>query len=43
MEAAISEIVPDFGCNSNHVHIPTEQIGNIELDISTSSKPMVSR
>ena len=43
MEAAISEIVPGFGCKSNQVHIPTEQIGKIEFDISPSSTPMDSR
>ena len=43
MEAAMSEIVPDFGCKSNQVHIPTEQIGKIDLDTSPSSRPMVSR
>ena len=43
MDAAISEIVPGFGCKSNQVHIPTELIGKIEFDISPSSTPMVSR
>ena len=40
---SISDIVPGFGCKSSQVHIPTEQIGKIEFDISPSSKPMVSR
>ena len=39
----MSEIVPDLGCSNNHVHIPTEQIGNIELYISLSRNPIVSR
>ena len=39
----MSEIVPDLGCSNNQVHIPTEQIGNIELYISLSRNPMVSR
>ena len=43
MEAAISEIVPGFGCKSIQVHIPTEQIGKIEFDISPSSTPVDSR
>ena len=39
----MSDIVPGFGCRSNQVHIPTEQIGKIEFDISPSIKPVVSR
>ena len=35
--------MPDFGCSNNHVHIPTEHIGNIELYISLSRNPITSR
>ena len=39
----MSEIVPDLGCNNNHVHIPTEHIGSIEVYISLSINPIASR
>ena len=39
----MSEIVPDFGCSNNQVHIPTEHIGNIELYISLSRNPIASK
>ena len=35
--------MPDLGCSNNHVHITTEHIGNIELYISLSRKPIASR
>ena len=35
--------MPDLGCSNNHVHIPTEHIGNIEWDISVSRISTASR